>query len=150
VDIVEICSALEIRPRFEAPIATPPEPDQGSLNAILRNCDQRETGACRLDDRATTVPRTEVIVWFRPHTDEDTIRDAACELKESPLVASVYVSPGEPEEPPRFPSLLGPMPPGVIEVTAARPQDAEQIRASVLDLPNSHLLDGAFLSHIDE
>jgi hypothetical protein len=111
---------------------------------------ERETRACRLDERATTVPRTEVIVWFRPHTDENTIGEAACELKESPLVVSVYVSPGEPEEAPPFPSVLGPMPPGVIEVTAAQPEDAEQISANAQRLSSSDLLDDVIVSHIDE
>ena len=70
-------------------------------------------------------------MWLEPHTDEDTIRSVACELEKHALVASVYVSPGEPQEPPRLRPLLGPLSPGAIEVTPARSKDAEPIRAYV-------------------
>ncbi len=117
--------------------------------ALLFGCGgERETRDCGGGERKTG-PGTYVTVWLQPHTDKDTIRGVACELEKHSLVASVYVSPGEPEESPLFPSNLGPPLPGAIEVTPARSEDAGRIRAYVHRLPNAFLVDDVIITRID-
>jgi hypothetical protein len=106
-----------------------------------------ETGGRQTPLEGTVVgARTYVTVWLRPHTDEETIRQVARDLKKSDLVASVRVTPGEPEEPPLFPPNIGPPSPGEIRVTPVRAEDAESIRALVHGLPDAYLVDDVIVT----
>jgi hypothetical protein len=92
--------------------------------------------------------RTYLTVWLRPHTCDETIRRVARNLRKSDLVASVRVTPGEPEEPPLFPPNIGPPSPGGIQVTPVRVEDAERIRAFVHGLPDAYLVDDVIVTRV--
>jgi hypothetical protein len=115
---------------------------------VLAGCGGGERESECGGDERQTAPGTYVTVWLVPHTDEATIRGVACALETNPLVASVYVSPGETEEPPRFVPALGPLGPGGIEVAPRRAKDAGRIRAYVYALPNARLVDDVIISHV--
>jgi hypothetical protein len=121
-----------------------------ALAIVLAGCggDKSERQVCG-GPRNTSLPRTTVTVWLRPHTDEDTVRGVACQLEQNPLVASVFVTPGEPPEPSLFRPGLGPLPPGMIEATPRRANDAGRIRAYVHRFPNAQLVDDVIISRVD-
>jgi hypothetical protein len=120
---------------------------------------ERDTRGCGGDD-LNTGTGTHVTVFLRPGTDEDTIRGVACELEDHRLVASVYVSPGEPIEPPPppfFPSGFGEFPSGTIQVTPLgthdpgqplRNKDAQRIRAFVERLSRASLTDDVVVEDV--
>ena len=97
---------------------------------LLAGCGGHREATCSSTHRATG-PGTYVTVWLKPQTGEETIADLACDLEKLPSVASVFVSPGVPEEPPHFGPTIGPLGPGAIEVSAIGSQDAKRIRAYV-------------------
>jgi hypothetical protein len=115
--------------------------------ALLVGCGGERESDCGGGQRETG-PGTYVTVWLEPHTDEDTIRGVACELEKHRLVASVYVSPGEAEEPPRFPSLIGPLSPGAIQVTPDQSEDAGRIRAYAEGLSDNYPVADVIITRI--
>jgi hypothetical protein len=118
---------------------------------VLGGCGAEKQTACGSSPRATGSGTYVVVsVFLRAHTDEKTVRNVACSLEDSDLVASVHVVPGEPPEPPEPPAIasgLGPPAPGTIEVTPRRAQDARRVRVFVYRLPNAGLVEDVIITH---